>query len=53
MSECVLSDFVYYIEIDGELDPLLVFESKEAVKEYALENGIGEVDYKIVEWDVE
>ena len=44
-----MSDFVYYLEEDGEFLPELVFESEELAIEFAEESGMK--NYKVIEWD--
>mgnify|MGYP001084378597 CR=1 FL=1 len=45
-----MSDFVYYLEEDGEFLPELVFESEEEAIEFAESSGMN--NYKVIEWDV-
>lgn len=44
-----MSDFVYYLEEDGEFLPEMIFESEEQAIEFAEENAMK--NYKIIEWD--
>jgi hypothetical protein len=46
-----MSDFVYYLEENGEFIPELIFESEESAIEFAEMNEMK--NYKVIEWDVE
>ena len=46
----MFEDFIYYLEVDGELIEDLIFESEAAAKEFAECSGYE--NYEIVEWDV-
>jgi hypothetical protein len=46
-----MSDFVYYLEEDGEFLPEFVFGSEEEAIEFAEMKEMK--NYKIVEWDVD
>ena len=47
-------DFVYYIELNGEVDATQPFESYEAAYEYIMESGMYyEGEWEIIEWPVD
>lgn len=46
----VVKDYVYYLMIEEELVPEMIFESEQEAIEYAEENAIR--DYQVVAWDV-
>ena len=47
-------DFVYYIELNGEVNAHQPFESYDAAYEYVMENGIYyEGEWEIIEWPVD
>lgn len=45
-----MKDYVYYLMVEEELVPELIFESEQEAIEYAEENAIR--DYQVVAWDV-
>jgi hypothetical protein len=46
-----MKDFVYYLMVDGEIIPELIFSSEAAAIEFA---EVSEMkDYQVVEWDVD
>ena len=44
-----MSDYVYYLEEDGEFLPELIFEYEASAIEFAEESGMK--NYKVIEWD--
>jgi hypothetical protein len=44
-----MTDFVYYLEEDGEFLPEMIFESEQEAIDYAEEKAMK--NYKIIEWD--
>ena len=46
-----MTDYVYYLKVEGELIYELVFESEELAIEFAKESAYE--DYEVVEWDVD
>jgi hypothetical protein len=47
-------DFVYYIELNGEVDATQPFETYEAAYEYIMESGMYyEGEWEIIEWAVD
>jgi hypothetical protein len=44
-----MSDFVYYLEENGEFIPELIFGSESEAIEFAEANGMN--NYKVIEWD--
>lgn len=44
-----MTDFVYYLEEDGEFIPELIFESEEAAIEFAEASEMK--NYRVIEWD--
>lgn len=51
IQRCIVSDYVYYLEENGEFLPELCFESEEAAIEYAETNAMN--NYQVIEWDVD
>lgn len=48
------TDFVYYIELNGEIDAMKPFSSYDRAYEYVMENGMYyEGEWEIVEWPVD
>jgi hypothetical protein len=48
------TDFVYYIELNGELNPHMPFESWDRAYEYVMESGMYyEGEWEIIEWAVD
>ncbi len=48
------TDFIYYIELNGEVDATQPFESYDAAYEYIMESGMYyEGEWEIIEWPVD
>jgi len=48
------TDFVYYIELNGEIDAMKPFSSYDEAYEYLIETGMySEGKWEIVEWPVD
>lgn len=48
------TDFVYYIELNGHIDPNMPFSSEQAAYEYVMENGMYyEGEWEIIAWPVD
>lgn len=49
-----MTDYVYYIELNGHINPHMPFSSYEEAYEYLMESGMYyEGEWDIVEWDVD
>ena len=48
------TDFVHYIELNGEINAHMPFESYDAAYEYLMESGMYyEGEWEIIEWPVD
>ena len=48
------TDLVYYIELNGHVDPNMAFSSEQAAYEYVMESGMYyEGEWEIIAWPVD